>query len=144
MINANKKIVFLTCKNLDGYVTDDALLMPYLQQQGWTVDVLPWDDDCDWSVYRAAIVRTTWDYTERLDEFLKKISLIATQTQLVNSLETIYWNAQKKYLKDLKDWGLNIIPTEFSWPMEWSELFKKWKTSRIMVKPQVEIGRAHV
>lgn len=132
-----KRIVFLSCDNLDGYVTDDELVLPVLKKAGWTVDVKSWTDNCDWSVYKAALIRTTWDYTQHLDKFLEKMKVIAAQTKLVNSIETVIWNSRKKYLKDLNDWGLRTIPTEFNWPNDWNELFDKWKTGTIMVKPQV-------
>lgn len=132
-----KRIVFLSCDNLDGYVTDDELTLAPLKKAGWSVDVLSWTADCDWSVYRAAIVRTTWDYTKRLDEFLEKMKLIASQTQLINSLDTVIWNSRKKYLKDLSHWGLKTIPTAFTWPQDWNQIFSDWKTGTLMVKPQV-------
>lgn len=132
-----KKIVFLTCDNLDGYVTDDELTLPLLKKAGWDVDVKSWTEDCDWSIYSAAVIRTTWDYTQRLEEFLEKMKFIATQTRLVNSVSTVIWNARKNYLQDLSKWGLRTIPTEFHWPHDWHELFARWQTGTIMVKPQI-------
>lgn len=132
-----KRIVFLSCDNLDGYVTDDDLTIAPLKKAGWSVDVKPWTTDCDWSVYQAAIIRTTWDYTTRLDDFLEKVKFISTQTRLVNHLETVIWNSRKKYLKDLSSWGLRTIPTAFSWPHDWNQLFADWKTGTLMAKPQV-------
>ncbi len=131
------RLVYLTCDNMDGYVTDDELTLPLLKKAGWTVDVLSWTATCDWSVYKAAIVRTTWDYTLRLNEFLEKMKVISSQTRLVNCYETIVWNSRKTYLRDLESWGLKTIPTEYNWPQDWSALFDKWKTGDIMAKPQV-------
>jgi hypothetical protein len=132
-----KSIVFLSCDDLTGYVTDEHLVVPLLESAGWKVDTRSWTEACDWSQYDAAIVRTTWDYTERLDEFLQKMNLISQQTTLMNSLSTIQWNCQKSYLKDLIEWNVRIIPTRFEWPANWSELFMDWQTQKIMLKPQV-------
>lgn len=137
-----KRLVFLTCDNMEGYVTDDDLTLPLLKKAGYSVDVLSWTTNCDWSVYTAAVVRTTWDYTLRLNEFLEKMTLISSQTRLINCLETIQWNSRKSYLKDLQDWGLKTIPTEFSWPQDWGSLFDQWKTGDIMAKPQVGANSA--
>ncbi len=134
---AQTKVVFLSCDNLDGFIIDDNLALPALLKAGFNVETKSWNAVCDWSQYRAAIVRTTWDYTQKLDEFLVALKNISSQTQLVNDHETIRWNAQKTYLRDLKNWGLSIIPTEFSWPQNWTSLFTMWQTDTLMVKPQI-------
>lgn len=131
------KIAFLSCDNLDGYIIDDDLALKPLKEAGFLVETKAWSATCDWSQYQAAIVRTTWDYTQRLDEFLVALEHISSQTQLINDLSVIQWNSQKTYLKDLCSWGLRIIPTEFSWPNDWGSLFEKWQTETLMVKPQV-------
>ncbi len=134
---APTKIVFLSCDNLDGYITDDKLALPALEEAGFLVETMPWNGTCDWSQYRTAVVRTTWDYTQKLDEFIKTLAHISSQTQLINDLSVIQWNSQKTYLRDLKAWGLRIIPTEFSWPHDWGALFEQWQTTTLMIKPQV-------
>ena len=127
----------LSCENLDGFVFDDSLATPYLEEQGWKVDRLPWTDNCDWSQYQAAVIRTTWDYTQHIEAFLEKMELVASQTKLINPLEVVRWNSKKHYLKDLMTWGVPCIPTEFEWPSSWEALFEKWQTQKIMVKPQI-------
>jgi hypothetical protein len=131
------KIAFLSCDNLDGYITDDNLALQPLKEAGFLVETKPWNTRCDWSQYQAVVVRTTWDYTQRLGEFLVALEHISSQTQLINDLSVIQWNSQKTYLKDLNSWGLRIIPTEYSWPNDWRSLFEKWQTETLMVKPQV-------
>jgi hypothetical protein len=131
------KIVFLSCDNLDGYIIDDQLALPFLEEAGFLVETKSWNASCDWSKFRAAIVRTTWDYTQKLDAFLQSMKQISTQTLLLNDFETIEWNSKKTYLRDLKTWGLGIIPTEFSWNVDWLRLFDIWQTDTLMVKPQV-------
>lgn len=60
------------------------------------------------------IIRTPWDYFLRYEEFsiwlesLKKIN-----TPIWNSLDVIYENIHKFYLKDIENNGIPIIPTEF-------------------------------
>lgn len=135
--STSKKIVYLSCDNLDGYITDDHLTVPLLEQKGWHVETASWTAKKDWRAFDAAIIRTTWDYTEHLEEFLSALKLVSEQTLLVNCLQTVQWNCKKTYLKDLESWGLKIIPTEFSWPANWNHLFKQWNTDKIMVKPQV-------
>jgi hypothetical protein len=50
--------------------TDMPLLVDALGRVGVNADVQPWDADIDWSAYDGVVIRSTWDYVERLDEFL--------------------------------------------------------------------------
>ena len=34
---------------------------------------IPWDAEQDWSEFDAVLIRTTWDYVDRRDEFLSTI-----------------------------------------------------------------------
>src|SRR3712207_5468062 len=44
-----------------------------------------WDDaGVDWSAYDLVVVRSTWDYTRRRDEFLRWADGVAALTRLAN------------------------------------------------------------
>ena len=71
-----------------------------------------WDaDGIDWSAFDAVLIGTTWDYQDRLPEFLRRMGDIAAQTQLFNPLPLVKWNTHKSYLRDLGERGAPIIPT---------------------------------
>lgn len=68
--------------------------------------------DVDWSAADAVLVRSTWDHTDHLDEFLRWTRLVeAAGTPLFNSAEVCRWNTHKRYLIELEERGAPIVPT---------------------------------
>ena len=132
-----QKIALLTCKN-NNQTTDDSLLIEALEKTGrYSVANIPWDDDADWSKFEKVIIRTTWDYTSRIEEFLAKMSLINSQTRLINSLEIVKWNHHKGYLKELQDKDVLIVPTVFFTFPQKVEIPQGWKQDKFIIKPCV-------
>lgn len=83
------------------------------------VRVVAWDDpDVEWSAFDAVIIRSTWDYTERLDEFRDWVSRTDAATTLINGSDVIRWSTDKRYLADLGREGIEIAPTVFVAPGE--------------------------
>ena len=80
-------------------------------------DVLDWDDAAvDWSRYAVAVLRSTWDYSQRLPEFLAWAERTAQRTRLVNPLDVVRWNTDKHYLAELERAGVPIVPSAFLEP----------------------------
>lgn len=131
------KILFLSCESLTGYVSDDYLLVTELQDQGHTVETIPWTFDTDWSRFDCAIIRTTWDYVSMPEKFFKKLQHIATQTKLYNSIATVEWNIHKSYLKMLENKGVTIVPTLLFKHDEDLELPNDWSAAKFVVKPAI-------
>ena len=51
---------------------DDRILKKYLVNEGADVEIASWDDkNYDWQSRDLIIIRSTWDYHERLDEYIK-------------------------------------------------------------------------
>jgi len=76
-----------------------------------------WDDAAvDWSAYDAALLRSTWDYVERIDEFLAWCERCGRQTRLLNPPSVVRWNIDKHYLRDLAIAGVPVVPTRFVEP----------------------------
>ena len=91
--------------------TMDAL-RPAFEARGITLDDVSWDDEtADWASYDAVIIGTTWDYWDRLDEFLAALSAIEAKTRLFNPSALVRWNSRKTYLRDLEARGAKLIPT---------------------------------
>jgi len=130
-----KHLLFLSCQKLDGFILDENLAVKELESHGYKVSTLPWDVDADWKAFDLVIIRTTWDYTQRPQEFLEKIKFIATQTKVVNRYEVVKWNYHKGYLGELEKKGIKIVPTVFfSYPGSF-ELPATWKFSKFILKP---------
>jgi hypothetical protein len=65
------RIALVTCSKLPAWDVDDRPLHLALRDRGVAVLQRAWDDAClDWSVCGAVLLRTTWDYQHRRDEFL--------------------------------------------------------------------------
>ena len=89
----------------------DALRGPF-EARGLRVEDVSWDDaKADWASYAGVIIGTTWDYWDRLDEFLAALRQIESQTRLFNPVALVEWNIRKTYLRDLEGRGAKLIPT---------------------------------
>jgi O-ureido-D-serine cyclo-ligase len=76
-----------------------------------------WDDGAvDWSGFDVAVLRSTWDYVERIDEFLAWAERARAQTRLLNPPEVVRWNTDKHYLAHLDRHGVPVVPTRFVEP----------------------------
>lgn len=117
---------------------DDGLLQAALAVLGLTSVRLDWaDPTVDWSQFRCAVFRTTWDYFERYAEFTAWLERIERETRLVNAAHTIWWNLDKHYLADLEARGVAVVPSRYLEPgdgasllallneMEWPEAVLK-------------------
>jgi O-ureido-D-serine cyclo-ligase len=113
------RIALVTANAARDLDDDLAPLETALREAGADVAVIAWDDaGVDWSRFELALLRSTWDYTQRLPEFLAWAERTATQTRLFNPLPAIRWNTDKHYLRDLDDAGIAIVPSAFVEPGE--------------------------
>jgi glutathione synthase/RimK-type ligase-like ATP-grasp enzyme len=88
-----------------------------LRQAGAEVTTPFWDDPAvDWRTYSAAVLRSTWDYVERIEEFLPWADRCAQQTVLLNPPAVVRWNTDKHYLLELARKGIPVVPTRFVEP----------------------------
>ena len=73
-----------------------------LRDRDVTAEPAVWDAELDWSAYDLVVVRSTWDYAERLPEFLAWADLVSESTPLLNSAAVLRWNTDKRYLAELE------------------------------------------
>lgn len=105
-------IALATCAKLPGWETDDAPLHAALTARGVTLARPIWDDPAvDWSSFDACLIRTTWDYQDNRDRFIAWAERASAATRLFNPLPVVRWNTHKRYLRDLDDRGLPVVPT---------------------------------
>jgi glutathione synthase/RimK-type ligase-like ATP-grasp enzyme len=107
-----------TAENGDWYrqniLDDDHLLQTALAQHGISSVRVDWASrKVDWSQFRCAVFRTTWDYFERQNEFFTWLEQVRGQTRLCNDASLIEWNVDKHYLADLAKQGICVVPTRF-------------------------------
>jgi glutathione synthase/RimK-type ligase-like ATP-grasp enzyme len=126
------RVALATCVHFPDGDADDAGLPEAL---GGDVAFAIWDDPAvDWSSFDAVVVRSTWDYQERRDEFLAWARAIGER--LVNPPEVLEWNTDKRYLRELADAGLPVVATELVEP---GEAFRA-PEGEYVVKPTVSAG----
>lgn len=106
-----RRLAFLSIDDLTDFVCDDDLARPALRAAGFEVDTVSWRAQVDFGVYAAVIIRSTWDYTEHLPDFLAALRRIAAQAPLLNPLEVVEANVHKGYLLELEAAGVPIVPT---------------------------------
>lgn len=103
------RIVLAGCAALPDGDGDDAGLLAALRNRGLHARWLPWDDP-ETLAADVVILRATWDYTERLDEFL---SWTRSVRHLINPAQIVEWNTDKRYLHDLHRLGVPVVPTGY-------------------------------
>jgi O-ureido-D-serine cyclo-ligase len=113
---------------------------------GAEATVADWDDaQVDWAAFRLALLRSAWDYPERLAEFLAWADRTAKLTTLLNPPAVLRWNTDKHYLGVLARAGVPIVPTRFIEPAEHGprvleRLLREQGTAEWVVKPAVGAG----
>ncbi len=116
---ARPKIALVTCRpqprvNLD---RDLPGLHRALLDAGADADAVCWDDpDADWAAYDLALIRSTWDYTWHTEAFLAWAERCAALTTLANPPEVVRWNSDKRYLGELAEAGVPVVPTRYLAP----------------------------
>lgn len=79
--------------------------------------VVDWDDgQVDWGGFDVALIRSTWDYTDRLPEFLAWVDSAARHTALLNPPGVVRWNTDKHYLAELARARVAVVPSAFLEP----------------------------
>lgn len=122
----------------------DLPLVDALEERGAQVHRPVWHDpDVDWSSFDAAVVRTTWDYTGRRDEYVEWAARAGELTRLWNPPDVIRWNTHKSYLIELEERGAPVVPT--AWlgrgdRVDLRELLVSRSWSQAIVKPAVASG----
>ena len=154
------RIAVLRCAQLPRFVTweipdievffeDDRQLVAALEARGAEASLVAWTDErIDWSGFDAAVIRSTWDYIDQRDRFLKVLASIeASSCVVMNPLEAVRWNSDKHYLLDLESRGVAIVPTFRAWSEDWPQLRSRFIAERwhtVVLKPAVGAGGAGV
>jgi glutathione synthase/RimK-type ligase-like ATP-grasp enzyme len=107
-------VLLATCAQLPEGDADERLLPPALAALGLDARFAVWDDAAvDWAAPRLVVVRSTWDYSDRRDAFLRWAQGVP---RLCNPDPVLRWNTDKRYLDDVADAGLAVVPTAFVTP----------------------------
>ena len=109
---------------------------------GIKTSMVCWEDPrADWSSFDLALIRSTWNYVARLEQFERWIVSVDRVTRLLNPLRALQWNMHKRYLLELHAAGIPVVPTELLLKGEecdWSSAFS-W-SSELVLKPAISAG----
>ena len=138
-----RTIAFATCQEFPELVDDDKLLIDILQKHNINYQAIPWDaEGIDWKGFSAVIVRSAWDYALKAGKFLEWIDMLQYEKVNVwNPASVLRWNVDKKYLFELEQKGVPIIPTVLipqGAPYDLEGLFKEKRWERIVFKSTID------
>jgi hypothetical protein len=146
MLNQFPAIALVTARAARDLDEDLAPLFASLSGAGAAVRVVEWDDaEIDWSQFDLALLRSTWDYSMRLAEFLDWAELVSKSTQLVNPTPVVRWNTDKHYLGELRQADVRTVPSIFVEPGDsasqaMNEFLLQHAASEFVVKPAISSG----
>lgn len=128
------RVAIATCAELPKGEEDGPLLQTALRTAGIESETVVWDDPAaDWSGYDLVVIRSTWDYTDKLEAFL---AWARSVPRLLNPAAVVRWNTEKTYLADLAAAGVPTIPTAVVRPGDPLEP----PAGEFVVKPAVSAG----
>jgi glutathione synthase/RimK-type ligase-like ATP-grasp enzyme len=115
--------------------TDDERIVEALANREVSASVIAWDDPtADWAGFDAVVIRSTWDYARRREEFVRWCDSIGPS--LHNSAALVRWNSDKRYLGDLAAAGIPVVETTFIDPGAEPPAL----SGEVVVKPTVSAG----
>jgi glutathione synthase/RimK-type ligase-like ATP-grasp enzyme len=128
-------LLLVSCAAFPDGDEDGPVLLEAVARAGVRAQWRAWDDpSAPWGT-APAVLRATWDYTLRRDEFL---AWARSVPRLYNPYDAVLWNSDKIYLAELERAGIPITPTTVIRPGEQVDL--EGTVVDLVVKPSVGAG----
>ncbi|MBI1275581.1 hypothetical protein GC177_06380 [bacterium] len=136
-------IIFATIEHYDGLGRELEAMFAALARQDiaaraeslWDIEKLP---PC------PVVLQATGGYHLELPRYLATLEkLQRLGFTLINPCETVRWNSDKHYLKELETKGHAVIPTvwlEWQMPVQWDMLWNEIGSDRMVIKPTISAG----
>jgi glutathione synthase/RimK-type ligase-like ATP-grasp enzyme len=136
-----KRLALITWSGLPEGAESERLMLPYLAATRIETEIVDWrSPSCDFRKFDLMVLRSCWDYHLRGNEFTEWLRRMGREVPILNGPETVLWNLNKFYLREMPAMGIEIAPTIFVSgsdsiePDVWREI-KSWPKS--VVKPAV-------
>jgi glutathione synthase/RimK-type ligase-like ATP-grasp enzyme len=137
------RVGFVTSGELRTLTPDDRSVVPVLAARGIEVVPVVWTEAVPERL-DALVLRSTWDYHLKLAEFLAWVDAVeAARIPLFNQPSTIRWNVEKRYLSEIEERGVPIVPTRHvprGSAVELAVLLREAGWTEAVVKPSVSGG----
>ena len=134
------KVAFVTCRAFPEITEDDALAAAECERLGIQVEGRMWEDKAvPWGSYDAAIVRSTWNYYRRANDFREWVEKIECR-RFWNPKAAILWNLDKRYLRELEQKAVPVVPTrwvENGPSLNLEQVAAEMGAAELVVKPPV-------
>lgn len=142
-----KKCVILSMDDTQGFEVYDHLLEQPLKQAGWMNETISWrKPGVTWDDYDLVMIRSPWDYQLDSDKFLQVLETIEnSKAHLDNPLSIVRWNINKKYLLELENKGIEIVPTLWKDNIQnenVADYFSQLNAQELVIKPCISAGAA--
>ena len=138
------RVAFVTTIDQDAIHDDVDLPLQIVAFADSSIDLVqaPWEDrTIDWDSFDLVVVRSPWNYVDRLDEFRQWLDARRHMRTIHNPMSLIEWNIDKCYLADLAVHGVPVVPTAFVQSIdEFQSAIASAGSSEIVVKPSVSAG----
>lgn len=116
-------------------------MLPHLAAAGIETEIVDWrSSGTDFSKFDLIVLRSCWDYHLRAAEFIGWLQRIAQTTSVLNTIDTVLWNHNKFYLREVEALNIEIVPTIFvshakTLGAEEATTIRGWRN--IVVKPAI-------
>jgi len=97
-----------------------------------------WDDPhVRWEEFDLAVLRSTWDYVDRYEEFFDWLTSAERRVRVLNPSPIVKWSTNKRYLEDLKKRDMAVVET---WFIEPDDPIEIPDLPELVVKPAIGAG----
>lgn len=140
------RVALVTARAARGLDEDEAPLKQAFEAAGCEAHPVEWDDRrVDWASFRLVLLRSAWDYAERITEFLAWVERTSALTNVLNPLPLVRWNTDKHYIAQLARAGVSTVPSTFIEPGEdaagaLGQVLRNHANTELVVKPAVGAG----
>jgi len=136
-----KRLALVTWSDLPDGAESERLMLPHLAAAGIETGIVDWRaTGCDFSQFDLIVLRSCWDYHLHTEDFIDWLQSVGQATPVLNAINTVLWNHNKFYLREVEAMGIDVAPTVFVngngpiAPSGWQEI-RSWNKS--VVKPAV-------
>jgi len=139
------EVALVTCADERYQESEVHVAADALRAAGVSTDVVSCDEDRDWGAYELVVVRTPWDYFDRVTQFLDWAARVERETSLVNPADVLRWNSHKGYLAEFTAKSVPTVPTRLvpGPSTDVADQIREVPWEEIVVKPAVDGGARH-
>ena len=136
-------IALVTAANMPKPDPETHLLIRELERLGVRSEIIAWDSAVNWADIPVVVIRSTWDYYQRLPDFLSWARQVDIVSRLINPYTVVHWNCHKRYMQQLAAKGVPVVPTmvvEAGAGDISGRVLENCGWGEVVIKPAVSIG----